>query len=170
MDPGAPRLASQRAALQGLNKGETVDRYGIDQVQIWRRSYETLPPPLTLDDERFPGKDNRYDGLSSEEMPLTECLKDTIDRFMPYWEHTIVPQVNAGKKVLIVAHGNSLRALVKFLDGLSSDEILSVNIPTGIPLVYELNEGFKPTRHYYLGDPKKVAMATQVVANQLEQQ
>ncbi len=156
-------------ALQGLNKAETVEKHGMDQVQIWRRSYETRPPPLTPDDERYPGKDPRYGGLSSDEIPLTECLKDTVARFMPYWEQTIAPAVEAGRKVLIAAHGNSLRALVKFLDGVSDEDIVSLNIPTGVPMVYELDEGLKPIRHYYVGDPEKIAAATNVVANQLEQ-
>jgi len=154
-------------ALQGLNKAETVEKHGLEQVQIWRRSYRIQPPPLTRDDPRFPGHDPRYAGLSEDELPLTECLKDTVARFLPYWQNTIAPDVQAGKRVLIAAHGNSLRALVKYLDNIPDDDIVGMNIPTGIPLIYELEEDLTPIRHYYLGDPEKVAKATKAVANPL---
>lgn len=154
-------------ALQGLNKAETVERHGMDQVQLWRRSYTTPPPPLQRDDERFPGHDPRYADLSEAELPVAECLKDTVERFLPYWKDTIAPDVASGKRVLIAAHGNSLRALVKYLDTVSDDDIVSLNIPTGIPLVYELNDDLTPIRHYYLGDPDKVKKATAAVASQL---
>ncbi len=154
-------------ALQGLNKSETVERHGMDQVQLWRRSYTTPPPPLQRDDERFPGHDPRYADLSEDELPVAECLKDTVERFLPYWKETIAPDVASGKRVLIAAHGNSLRALVKYLDTVSDDDIVSLNIPTGIPLVYELNDDLTPIRHYYLGDPDKVKKATAAVASQL---
>lgn len=153
-------------ALQGLNKAETAEKYGDEQVLIWRRSYDTQPPALTPDDPRFPGHDRRYAELSPEELPLTECLKDTVARFLPYWKETIVPMVKAGKKVLIVAHGNSLRALVKYLDNISEDEIVGLNIPTGVPLVYELDENLKPIRNYYLGDPEEAKRKAEAVANQ----
>lgn len=154
-------------ALQGLNKSETVERHGMDQVQLWRRSYTTPPPPLQRDDERFPGHDPRYADLSEAELPVAECLKDTVERFLPYWKETIAPDVASGKRVLIAAHGNSLRALVKYLDTVSDDDIVSLNIPTGIPLIYELNDDLTPIRHYYLGDPDKVKKATAAVASQL---
>jgi 2,3-bisphosphoglycerate-dependent phosphoglycerate mutase len=153
-------------ALQGLNKAETAAKFGEDQVKIWRRSYDIRPPALTPDDERYPGRDPRYASLSKDELPLTECLKDTVARFLPYWHETIAPAVREGKKVLIAAHGNSLRALIKYLDNISDDEIVSLNIPTGIPLVYELNADLKPERHYYLGDPEKVQAAMDAVAAQ----
>lgn len=155
-------------ALQGLNKAETAEKHGIEQVQVWRRSYDTRPPPLTADDPRYPGKDPRYADLSPEELPLTECLKDTVARFLPYWHNTIAPVVKEGKRVLISAHGNSLRALVKYLDKISDDEIVGLNIPTGIPLVYELEDDLKPIRSYYLGDEEAIKKATQAVANQLK--
>jgi len=155
-------------ALQGLDKADTVAKHGMEQVRIWRRSYTTRPPALTKDDERFPGRDPRYEHVAPDDLPLAECLKDTVERFVPYWKETIAPDVADGKKVLISAHGNSLRALVKHLDGLSDEEITDLNIPTGIPLVYELNDDLSPLRHYYLGDPDKVKRATQVVAAQLE--
>lgn len=154
-------------ALQGLNKSETVERHGMDQVQLWRRSYTTPPPPLQRDDERFPGHDPRYADLSEAELPVAECLKDTVERFLPYWKETIAPDVASGKRVLIAAHGNSLRALVKYLDTVSDDDIVSLNIPTGIPLVYELEDDLTPIRHYYLGDPDQVKKATAAVASQL---
>ena len=154
-------------ALQGLNKAETAERHGMDQVKIWRRSYAVPPPPLAEDDERYPGRDPRYASLSKEELPLTECLKDTVERFLPYWKDVIAPAVSANKRVLIAAHGNSLRALVKYLDDVSEEEIVELNIPTGIPLVYELNDDLTPIRHEYLGDPEKVAAATSAVASQL---
>jgi len=155
-------------ALQGLNKAETVQRHGLEQVQIWRRSYATRPPALTPDDPMYPGKDPRYAGLPPAELPLTECLKDTVARFLPYWHETIAPAVHAGRRVLIAAHGNSLRALVKFLDKIPDEQIAALNIPTGIPLVYELHEDFTPIRHYYLGDAETVRKATQAVAEQLQ--
>ncbi len=155
-------------ALQGLNKAETAARYGMEQVKIWRRSYDVPPPPLTPADPHFPGRDPRYAGLRPEEIPLSECLKDVVARFLPYWRETVAPAVAAGRQVLIAAHGNSLRALVKYLDGVSEEEIVGLNIPTGIPLVYELNDDLTPMRHYYLGDPEAVARAIQTVADQLQ--
>ena len=155
-------------ALQGLNKAETAEKHGMEQTNIWRRSYDIPPPPLTPDDERYPGKDARYASLSSEELPLTECLKDTVERFLPYWHETIAPVVKAGQRVLIAAHGNSLRALVKYLDNVSDEDIVSLNIPTGIPLVYELDDDLKPIRHFYLGDPEAIKKATEAVAGQLQ--
>lgn len=153
-------------ALQGLNKAETAEKYGEEQVKVWRRSYDVQPPALTKDDERYPGKDPIYKDLSESDLPLTECLKDTVERFLPYWEKKIAPEVRSGKNVLIVAHGNSLRALVKYLDNISDEEITGLNIPTGVPLVYELDENLKPIRHYYLGDQDKIAAAAAAVANQ----
>ncbi len=153
-------------ALQGLNKAETAARHGDEQVKIWRRSYDIPPPPLTADDPRFPGRDPRYAGLGSGDLPLSECLKDTVDRFLPYWRDVIAPSVKAGKRVVIAAHGNSLRALVKYLDDVSDEAILGLNIPTGIPLIYELDENLKPIRHYYLGDPEAARKAAEAVANQ----
>ncbi len=153
-------------ALQGLNKSETAKKYGDDQVLIWRRSYDTPPPALEPTDERYPGSDPRYASLTKEELPLTECLKDTVARFMPYWHERIAPTIKSGKKVLIAAHGNSLRALVKYLDDVSEKDIVSLNIPTGMPLVYELDEELKPLDRYYLGDPEKVKKAMEAVANQ----
>ena len=154
-------------ALQGLNKAETAEKHGMDQVKIWRRSYDIQPPALAPDDPRYPGKDPRYRDLSKDELPLTECLKDTIERFLPYWHETIAPELQAGKRVLIAAHGNSLRALVKYLDDIPEEEIVGLNIPTGIPLVYELNNDLSPIRNYYLGDPEAIRKATQAVADQL---
>ncbi|HPS41696.1 MAG TPA: 2,3-diphosphoglycerate-dependent phosphoglycerate mutase [Anaerolineaceae bacterium] len=156
-------------ALQGLNKAETAQKYGDEQVHIWRRSYDTQPPALTEDDERYPGKDRRYADLSGAELPLTECLKDTVARFLPYWHETIAPMIKSGKRVLIAAHGNSLRSLVKFLDNVSEKEIVDLNIPTGIPLVYELDEDLKPIRSYYLGDPEEAKRKAEAVANQAKQ-
>jgi 2,3-bisphosphoglycerate-dependent phosphoglycerate mutase len=153
-------------ALQGLNKAETAHRHGEEQVLIWRRSYDIQPPALEKSDERYPGNDPRYKGLTQEELPLTECLKDTVERFLPYWKETIEPTVRSGKRVIIAAHGNSLRALVKYLDNISEEEIVRLNIPTGIPLVYELDDNLAPIRHYYIGDPDAVRKATQAVANQ----
>ena len=153
-------------ALQGLNKAETAAKFGETQVKIWRRSYDIPPPELTLDDERFPGRDPRYRELSNDELPLTECLKDTVARFLPLWHDTIAPAIRQGRKVLIAAHGNSLRALVKYLDNVSEADIVELNIPTGMPLVYELDEQLKPLRHYYLGDPEKVKAAMEAVAAQ----
>ncbi len=153
-------------ALQGLNKAETAAKFGEEQVKIWRRSYDVPPPALTPDDPRYPGRDPRYKDLTPAELPLTECLKDTVARFLPYWHGTIAPAVKEGKKVLIAAHGNSLRALVKYLDNISEKDIISLNIPTGVPLVYELDGNLKPIRHYYLGDPEKVKAAMDAVAAQ----
>jgi 2,3-bisphosphoglycerate-dependent phosphoglycerate mutase len=153
-------------ALQGLNKSETADKYGEAQVKIWRRSYDIPPPPLTPDDERFPGRDPRYASLTKEELPLTECLKDTVARFLPLWHETIAPAIKSGKKVLIAAHGNSLRALVMYLDNVSEADIVELNIPTGMPLVYELDDNLKPINRYYLGDPEKVKAAMEAVAAQ----
>jgi 2,3-bisphosphoglycerate-dependent phosphoglycerate mutase len=153
-------------ALQGLNKAETADKFGEAQVKIWRRSYNTPPPALEKSDPRWPGHDRRYAGLSEAEIPLTECLEDTVARFLPLWHQTIAPAVKSGKRVIVAAHGNSLRALVKYLDNISDDEIVGLNIPTGVPLVYELDDNLKPIRHYYLGDPEAVAAAMQAVASQ----
>lgn len=153
-------------ALQGLNKAETAAKHGEEQVKIWRRSYDIRPPALEESDERFPGHDPKYRSLSDEELPRTECLKDTVARFLPLWKNEISTQIKSGKKVLIVAHGNSLRALVKYLDNIPDEEIVGLNIPTGIPLVYELDDGLKPIKHYYLGDPAEIAKAQQAVANQ----
>ena len=153
-------------ALQGLNKAETAAKYGEDQVLLWRRSYDIPPPALTVSDSRYPGGDPRYQGLSPSELPVTECLEDTVARFLPYWHQTIVPAIQSGKKTLVAAHGNSLRALVKYLDDISNQDILGLNIPTGVPLVYELDEGLKPLQHYYLGDSQAIAKATAAVANQ----
>jgi 2,3-bisphosphoglycerate-dependent phosphoglycerate mutase len=153
-------------ALQGLNKAETAEKYGDEQVLLWRRSYDVPPPALTKDDERYPGHDPRYADLSEDELPLTESLKDTVARFVPYWENEIVPVVKSGKRVIIAAHGNSLRALVKYLDEMSEAEIVKLNIPTGVPLVYELDDDLKPIKHYYLGDQEKIQAAINSVANQ----
>jgi 2,3-bisphosphoglycerate-dependent phosphoglycerate mutase len=153
-------------ALQGLNKAETAKKFGDEQVKIWRRSYDTQPPALEKTDERYPGNDPRYANLTEDELPLTECLKDTVARFMPYWNETIAPTIKSGKKVLIAAHGNSLRALVKYLDNVSEEEIVGLNIPTGIPLIYELDNDLKPIKHYYLGDPDEIAKAAAAVAAQ----
>jgi 2,3-bisphosphoglycerate-dependent phosphoglycerate mutase len=153
-------------ALQGLNKAETAARHGEEQVMIWRRSYATPPPALTADDERYPGRDPRYADIPPDELPLTEALKDTVARFLPYWTETIAPVIRSGKRVLIAAHGNSLRALVKHLDDVSDDEIVGLNIPTGVPLIYELDDALRPKRHFYLGDPDAVAAAQRAVANQ----
>lgn len=155
-------------ALQGLNKAETAAMHGMEQVRIWRRSYAIRPPALAPDDERNPAKDPRYADLAPQDIPATECLKDTVERFLPYWRGSIAPEVAAGKRVLITAHGNSLRALVKYLDKLSDDDIVGLNIPTGIPLVYELADDLTPLDHYYLGDPEAVHRATQAVADQLK--
>ncbi len=153
-------------ALQGLNKSETAAKFGEDQVKIWRRSYDIPPPPLEKTDPRYPGHEARYKGLSEKELPLTECLKDTVARFLPCWHDSIAPDVRAGKRVLIAAHGNSLRALVMYLDNVSESDIVSLNIPTAMPLVYELDEDLKPIRSYYLGDPAKVKAAMDAVAAQ----
>jgi len=153
-------------ALQGLNKAETSATHGEAQTKIWRRSYDIPPPPLSPDDPRHPSHDPRYRNLKSSEMPLTESLKDTVARFLPYWHDTIATAIGSGKRVLIAAHGNSLRALVKYLDNVSESEIVELNIPTGIPLVYELDSDLKPIRHYYLGDPAAAAAAAARVASQ----
>ncbi|MFO0887949.1 MAG: 2,3-diphosphoglycerate-dependent phosphoglycerate mutase [Isosphaeraceae bacterium] len=153
-------------ALQGLNKAQTATRYGDEQVLVWRRSYDIPPPPLEESDPRYPRSDPRYASLTKEELPVTECLKDTVARFLPYWHDTIVPAIQREKKVIIAAHGNSLRALVKYLDDVSDEEIVGLNIPTGVPLVYELDARLKPIRHYYLGDPEEVARAAAAVAAQ----
>ncbi|HSB17775.1 MAG TPA: 2,3-diphosphoglycerate-dependent phosphoglycerate mutase [Bryobacteraceae bacterium] len=153
-------------ALQGLNKSETAEKFGEDQVKIWRRSYDIPPPSLEKSDPRWPGHDARYKSLSEEQLPLTECLKDTVQRFLPMWHDVIAPIVRSGKKVLIAAHGNSLRALVKYLDNVSDQDIVGLNIPTGMPLVYELDADLKPIRSYYLGDPEKVKAAMEAVASQ----
>lgn len=151
-------------ALQGLNKAETAAKFGDEQVLIWRRSYDIPPPPLEKSDERWPGHDPRYAGI--EGLPLTECLKDTVNRVLPLWTQRIAPDVKAGKRVIIAAHGNSLRALVKYLDAISDDDILNLNIPTGVPLVYDLDENLKPLKHYYLGDQDAIAAAMNAVASQ----
>ncbi len=153
-------------ALQGLNKAQTAEKYGEAQVKVWRRSYDVQPPALDEKDPRYPGHDPRYRGLTKAELPLTECLKDTVTRFLPAWEAVIAPTVRSGKRVIIVAHGNSLRALVKYLDGVSDADIVGLNIPTGMPLVYELDDSLKPLTHFYLGDPDKVRAAMESVANQ----
>jgi 2,3-bisphosphoglycerate-dependent phosphoglycerate mutase len=155
-------------ALQGLNKAETAAKYGDDQVMRWRRSFSDPPPLLTLEDERHPRHDRRYADLLSSDLPAAESLKDTIARFLPYWHEVVAPQVRGGKRVLIAAHGNSLRALVKYLDGVSDEEIVGLNIPTGVPLVYELDDDLKPIRHYYLGDPEAVRKAAEAVAKQAQ--
>ncbi len=155
-------------ALQGLDKAETVERHGLEQTQLWRRSYDIRPPALPSDDPRSPAKDPRYASLRPEEIPLTECLMDTVERFLPYWQEVIAPAVRAGRRVLVAAHGNSLRALVKYLDNVSDSDIVGLNIPTGIPLVYELDDDLKPLRHFYLGDPEAVARATSAVTGQLK--
>ena len=154
-------------ALQGLNKSEMAAKYGEQQVLVWRRSYDKPPPPLEKTDPRHSGKDPRYKNVSEKDIPLTECLKDTVARFMPYWYEAIGPAMRAGKKALIVAHGNSLRALVKYLDSVAEDKIVGMNIPTGIPLVYELDDmSLKPVKSYYLGDPEEVKKAMEAVADQ----
>lgn len=153
-------------ALQGLNKAETAAQFGDEQVLVWRRSYDVPPPVLTEDDPRFPGKDPRYAALTKDELPLTESLKETVARVVPYWHKHIVPDIKAGKRVVIAAHGNSLRALVKYLDDMSEEAIIKLNIPTGVPLVYELDENLKPIKHYYLGDAEEIAKAAAAVAAQ----
>lgn len=153
-------------ALQGLNKSETAAKYGEDQVKIWRRSYDVPPPALETSDERYPGHDPRYHGLSPDELPLTECLKDTVARMLPYWHETMSARIRAGERIIIAAHGNSLRALVMYLDGLSEAQVLELNIPTGIPLVYELDDNLRPLRNYYLGDQDAIAAAMNAVASQ----
>ncbi len=155
-------------ALQGLNKAETAERHGMEQTHIWRRSYDVPPPALTIDDARHPGHDPRYAGLSPADLPLTECLKDTVARFLPYWHETIAPAVRSGQRVLIAAHGNSLRALIKYLDKIPDADIVELNVPTGVPLVYELQDDLTPIRHYYLGDEEAIRKAAEAVANQLK--
>ncbi|GMO67615.1 MAG: 2,3-diphosphoglycerate-dependent phosphoglycerate mutase [Endomicrobiia bacterium] len=153
-------------ALQGLNKAEIAAKYGEDRVKIWRRSYDTPPMPLNENDERCPGKDVRYSMILKSELPLTECLKDTVFRVVPYWKEEISPQIKSGKKIIIVAHGNSLRALVKYLNNISDNDIVSLNIPTAMPLVYELDENLKPIKNYYLSDPDTVRKAMEAIVNQ----
>lgn len=153
-------------ALQGLNKSETAAQHGEEKVLIWRRSYDIPPPPLEKTDSRYPGNDPRYQDMDVKDIPTTECLKDTVDRFLPFWHESIAPAIKSGKKVIIAAHGNSLRALVKYLDNISDENILSLNIPTGMPLVYELDKDLKPIKNYYLGDEEAVKKAMQAVANQ----
>lgn len=153
-------------ALQGLNKAETAAKHGEDQVKIWRRAYAIAPPPLGADDPRHPSRDARYKNLDPKDLPLTESLKDTVARFLPYWHDAIAPRIRSGSRVLIAAHGNSLRALVKYLDNISDDAIVELNIPTGIPLVYELDGSLKPVRNYYLGDAEAAKKAAAAVANQ----
>lgn len=152
--------------LQGLNKAETAAKYGDEQVHIWRRSYDVPPPPMETSDERSPRYDRRYNDLTDREIPLTECLKDTVERFLPYWNTEIAPKITEGKRLIIVAHGNSLRALVKHLDNIPDAEIAGLNIPTGIPLVYELDEDLKPIRNYYLGDADEIKKLQEAIANQ----
>ena len=153
-------------ALQGLNKSETASKFGEQQVLLWRRSYDVRPPALDKSDNRYPGHDPRYSSLPEKYLPLSECLKDTVMRFLPYWNETIAPAVESGQNVIIVAHGNSLRALVKHLDHISEQQIVELNIPTGIPLVYELDNNLLPLKHYYLGDEETVKRAVQAVVNQ----
>lgn len=153
-------------ALQGLNKAETAEKFGEAQVKVWRRSYDVPPPSLELTDERHPKFDRRYAGLTPEQLPATESLKITLDRVLPYWHEVLAPTIKSGKRLLITAHGNSIRALVKYLDNISDDEITELNIPTGIPLVYELDDDLKVIQHYYLGDPEEIAKAAAAVANQ----
>ena len=153
-------------ALQGLNKLQMVEKYGEKQVLIWRRSYDTQPPALTFEDSRFPGNDPRYKDLGKGQIPLTECLKDTVNRFLPYWHEVIAPSLKSGRRVIIAAHGNSLRALVKYLDNIPEEEIVNLNIPTGIPLIYELDDNLKSLKHYYLGDPELVKKAIDSVSKQ----
>jgi 2,3-bisphosphoglycerate-dependent phosphoglycerate mutase len=153
-------------ALQGLNKADMARQYGDAQVLVWRRSYDTPPPALEEDDPRWERSDRRYDRLKAQEMPRTECLKDTVERVLPFWNESIAPAMRAGKRVLVAAHGNSIRALVKYLDGISDQEIVGLNIPNGIPLIYELDTDLKPIRHYYLGDAEAAARAAAAVAAQ----
>ena len=153
-------------ALQGLNKAETAEKFGEEQVHTWRRSYDTPPPELDLDDERHPQCDERYKNMSAEDLPATECLKDTVERFLPYWHEQIAPDIKSGKRVLIVAHGNSIRALVKYLDNISDEEIVGLNIPTGVPLIYELDDNLQAIKHYYLGDQEEIAKKAAAVAAQ----
>ena len=156
-------------ALQGLNKKDTAEKYGMEQVHLWRRSYDVPPPVLEAADERFPGRDPRYGDLKPGETPRSESLKDTLERVLPYWHEAIVPDLKAGKRILIAAHGNSIRALVKYLDDIPEEVITGLNIPTGVPLVYELDDQLRAVNHYYLGDQAAVAKATAAVAGQLKQ-
>jgi len=153
-------------ALQGFNKAETAAKYGEQQVKVWRRSYDIRPPALEESDSRYPGHDPRYKGLTNDQLPLTECLKDTVARFLPSWLEVIAPDVRSGRRILIAAHGNSLRALVKYLDNIPDQDIVELNIPTGMPLVYELDDNLRPLQHYYLGDPESVKKAMEAVASQ----
>lgn len=153
-------------ALQGLNKSEMAAKFGDEQILIWRRSYDIQPPALELTDERFPGFDPRYKSLTKDQLPRTECLKDTVARVLPFWHEAITPAITSGQRILIAAHGNSLRALIKYLDNVSEQEIVGLNVPTGLPLVYELDAALKPIKHYYLGDPAKVQAAIAAVAAQ----
>ena len=153
-------------ALQGLNKADMAAKFGEEQVLKWRRSYDIPPPPLKKSDPLYPGHDRRYQGVPEKDLPLTECLKDTVGRFLPYWHETLVPAIKSGRQVIIVAHGNSLRALVKYLDNIPDEAIVAMNIPTGIPLIYELDDNLKPIKSRYLGDPEEVARAMKAVANQ----
>ena len=153
-------------ALQGLNKVAMVERFGAEQVHLWRRSYDVRPPELDPNDERSPARDPRYAGLQKSEIPLAECLKDTVARVLPYWHETIVPAIQSGQKIIVAAHGNSMRALVKYLDNIPDSEIVGLNIPTGVPLVYEFNDDLKPIRHYYLGDTEAIEKAVKAVADQ----
>ena len=153
-------------ALQGLNKAETAAAHGEAQVKIWRRSYDIPPPPLTLDDPRHPSRDRRYAGVPPQQLPLTESLKDTVERFIPYWHEVIAPDIRSGRNVLIAAHGNSLRALVKYLDAVAEQDIVELNIPTGVPLVYELDQDLKPLRKFYLGDEDAIRLRAAAVASQ----
>lgn len=153
-------------ALQGLNKAEMAEKYGEEQVLLWRRSYDVRPPELDRNDPRWPGFDRRYKDVPPEQLPVAESLKDTVERFLPYWHEVIAPTIREGKRVIISAHGNSLRALVKYLDNISDQDIVGLNIPTGIPLIYELDDNLKPIRHYYLADEEKVRQAVEAVAAQ----
>jgi 2,3-bisphosphoglycerate-dependent phosphoglycerate mutase len=153
-------------ALQGLNKAETAALHGEEKVKLWRRSYDVPPPPLDEKDPRYPGNQAMYKDVDKKDLPFTECLKDTVTRFLPYWHETIAPAIKSGKKVLIAAHGNSLRALVKYLDNMTDEAIVELNIPTGVPLVYELDDNLKPIRHYYLGDQEAIKKAMDAVASQ----
>ena len=152
--------------LQGLNKSETAEKYGDEQVLQWRRSYDIPPPPIDKSDSRWPGNDPNYSNINPEDIPLAECLKDTVKRFLPYWSKTIKPSIQSGKKVMIVAHGNSLRSLVKHLDNISQEDVITLNIPTGIPLIYELNDDLKPIKNYYLGNKEEIEKAISSVKNQ----
>lgn len=152
--------------LEGLNKSETAQKFGEQQVKIWRRSYDTPPPAITPQDKRYPGNDRRYKNVASADIPLSECLKDTVNRFLPYWHEMILPQIKKQQRVLIVAHGNSLRALIQYLDKMSPEEILNLDIPTGMPIVYELNEQGEPLKHYYLGNAEEIQKAIDKVAHQ----